>query len=520
MRPLRQLFLRAGTTTERPEGGVAWKFFLQLTVVFLAYFVAGILGQATTNIRSGNIGPVWPAYGIALAALLAYGYRVWPAVSVSAFLVAVQGGIQPLGAAGQAAGATLAAASGTFLLRRIPDFDPSLPRLRDALGLIVLGAFGSALVSSSIGIASLHTTGTQSYSGWASAWLIYWLGDATGVLLVTPLVFTASQLFRIPSRAGLAALGALVTCLTATCFLIFGDLPLISVQLDFLAFAVLPLVMWGAIQFGIAGAALSVFLIAALATVLTALGSGPFSTHTPVVNAVLLDVLFAVFAVSGLSLAAVIAERVEAEALSRASRQLIETQERERARIARELHDDIGQRLAVLAIELTGRSNLETQASEIARDVQTLSRELHPSWIEALGIVEAARAFCREFADQNKTTVNFDAREIRDGLPSNISLSLFRILQEALQNSAKHSGVRQCDVRLWEADDAVHLIVRDRGAGFDVEMSKRSRGIGLISMRERVRLMNGTLSIEAQPRRGTTIHARLPLRASQSGARV
>src|SRR6188474_1464174 len=107
----------------------------QLAVVFLAYFVAGKLGQATTNIRSSNLGPVWPAYGIALASFLAYGYRVWPAVFAGAFVVAAQGSVSLFAAAGQAAGATIAAMSGAYALRRIPDFDPALSRLRDALGL-------------------------------------------------------------------------------------------------------------------------------------------------------------------------------------------------------------------------------------------------------------------------------------------------------------------------------------------------------------------------------------------------
>ena len=108
-------------------------FFVQLTTVFLAYLVAGKLGQATTSIRSSNLGPVWPAYGIALASLLAYGIQVWPAIAASAFVVALSS-VTPVAALGQAAGATLAATTGAVLLRRIRKFDPFLSRLRDALG--------------------------------------------------------------------------------------------------------------------------------------------------------------------------------------------------------------------------------------------------------------------------------------------------------------------------------------------------------------------------------------------------
>ena len=139
----------------------------QIAAVFLAYFIAGKLGQATTNIRSSNLGPVWPAYGIALAAFLAYGSRVWPGITASAFLVAFSSAVSPLAAAGQAIGATVAALTGASLLRRIVDFNPSFSRLSDALGLVVLGAFGSSILSASIGMFSLYATGVQAYPDWA-----------------------------------------------------------------------------------------------------------------------------------------------------------------------------------------------------------------------------------------------------------------------------------------------------------------------------------------------------------------
>src|SRR4029450_5267280 len=186
---------------ERSRDLATRAFLVQLLTVFLAYFVAGKLGQATTNIRSSNLGPGWRADGVALAVFLKYGYRVWPAVISSAFVVALQGSVPPLAAAGQATAATVASATGSFLLRRIPNFDPSLSRLRDALGVMGLGAFGSAFFSSAFGILSLYATGIQPYSGIESSWLVYWLGDSTGVLLVTPVVLTMPQLVWILSRA-------------------------------------------------------------------------------------------------------------------------------------------------------------------------------------------------------------------------------------------------------------------------------------------------------------------------------
>ena len=291
---------------------VVWKYLVQIAIVFVAYFAAGKLGQATANIRSSNLGPVWPAYGIALAALLLYGYRVWVGIAAAAFLVAFFSPVPHVAAVGQAAGATLAALIGAFLLR-IAKFQPALSRLRDALALIVLGALGSAMVSASIGVSVLYATHVQAYAGIGSAWLIYWLGDSTGVLLVTPLVLTAPNLLRIRTRVRIAEFSVLLLLLTLVCIIVVGDLPLIPVKLHFLAFAVLPFVIWAAIRFGVSGAALSTLIVAAIATVATAFGSGPFAQNTSFTNAVLLDVFFAVLSVSGLTLAAVIAEREKAE---------------------------------------------------------------------------------------------------------------------------------------------------------------------------------------------------------------
>jgi signal transduction histidine kinase len=522
------LLFRTRSPLEARASALSADFFLQLLAVFLAYFVAGRLGQATSNIRSGNLGPVWPAYGVALASVLACGYRVWPALAASAFLVAMEGSVSAVTAAGQAAGATLGAVTGAFVLWRIPRFDPSLSRLRDALAMIVLGAFGSSLVSSGVGVLSLYATGVQAYSGLASAWLVYWLGDATGVLLVTPIVFTLPRLVRTASRALALELAALFALLTAACFVVFGDWSILSVHLHVLAFIVLPFVMWGAIDFGIAGAALSVFWIAAIATVLTALGDGPFADSTTFTNAVMLDVFFIALSLSGLSLAAVIAER-EREKDQRQTRQsesetnqrLIAAQEQERTRIARELHDDISQRLALLILDLNddaGRrqgemARVRADAMQIAADVQALSHRLHSSKLEVLGLARASKNFCEEFAAQQRIIVAFQDSGGLSGIPLPASLCLYRVLQEAVHNAAKHSGARTVNVHLRGTAADVRLTVHDGGRGFDVQTAMSSRGIGLVTMHERVNLAGGQFSIESGQDRGTTINARVPLEA-------
>jgi PAS domain S-box-containing protein len=227
--------------------------------------------------------------------------------------------------------------------------------------------------------------------------------------------------------------------------------------------------------------------------------------------------------------------KVAEEALSNVSRRMIEAQEQERTRIARELHDDIGQRLALLTIELEQlqenppnlpvevrrrMGKLRKQTSEIATDIQALSHELHSSKLDYLGIAAAVRGFCKEFGEQRKMEIDLKTYDLPRPLPRDISLCLFRVLQEALNNSAKHSGAQRCEVQLWATSEEIHLTVSDSGAGFDSEAIKETRGLGLISMEERLKLLNGTLSIDSQLKCGTTIHARVPLNSGSDAMRA
>jgi PAS domain S-box-containing protein len=228
--------------------------------------------------------------------------------------------------------------------------------------------------------------------------------------------------------------------------------------------------------------------------------------------------------------------RLAQEALASVSRRLIEAQELERTRIARELHDDICQRLALLTIQLeqiqrnppilpvevgSRMGELRRQTSEIATDIQSLSHELHSAKLQYLGLAAAVRGFCQEFGEQQNVEIDFNTHGMpKSPLSPDISLCLFRVAQEALHNSAKHSGVQYFEVRLWGVSGEIHLTVTDSGLGFDWEAAKGSRGIGLISMEERLKLVNGTLSIASRPKQGTTVHARVPLTSESDAMRL
>ena len=237
-----------------------------------------------------------------------------------------------------------------------------------------------------------------------------------------------------------------------------------------------------------------------------------------------------------LSVIADITERKLAEAaLANVSRKLIEAHEQERTRIGRDLHDDFVQRLALLSIELEAVQQdvpdataelrarigaLGNQTMQITSDVQLLSHELHSSKLEYLGIVRAAKSFCKEFSERQKVEIDLQSHDLPTALPNELSLSLFRVLQEALRNATKHSGVKRFEVRLWGSTGEVHLTVSDLGAGFDTEAAMKSTGLGLTSMQERLRLVGGELSINSQPKGGTTIHACVPFDSSSNSVRA
>ena len=231
-----------------------------------------------------------------------------------------------------------------------------------------------------------------------------------------------------------------------------------------------------------------------------------------------------------------VTKRKESEAaLSSVNGRLIQAQEQERIRVARELHDDVSQRLALLAIRLeqveqkplalpsdllSHIREMQKDVEELLTNVQNLSHELHSSKLDYLGAVAAIRSWCKEFSEKQRVEVEFNSYELPSSLPPEISFCLFRVLQEALRNAARHSGVRHFEVQLEGRSGEIHLTVSDLGAGFDTEAAIKGRGLGLTSMRERLNLVNGSLSIDSQPRGGTTIHARVPFNSNGQSAQA
>ncbi len=303
----------AGTDLVRQtETGSPQQYLLKVAVVFALYLAAGKLGLSAP-FTSGNVSPVWPASGVALASVLLWGYEVWPGLALAAFFVNFLSPIPALSCIGIAIGNTSSALLGGYLLRRFINDRPSFERLRDVLGLIAFGAAIGPMIAASLGATTLLLTHVRAWSGFSSAWQVWWLGDAMGVLIITPLFFaTRREITTSLKKSSMIELFALLLGLVATCLAIFGGRLGLGIKDDALAFLAFPFVIWAAIRFRTFGAAIATFLIAAISVWGTAHGNGPFVKHNPLHDAALLQIFIAVTAITGLVLGAVITERAEA----------------------------------------------------------------------------------------------------------------------------------------------------------------------------------------------------------------
>ena len=213
------------------------------------------------------------------------------------------------------------------------------------------------------------------------------------------------------------------------------------------------------------------------------------------------------------------------------SRKLINAQERERARLARELHDDLSQSLALLSIQVhsiasnsgdptnlsSQLGNISSQIDRLSSDVHRISHELHPAKLEQLGLESALRGICREIGATHGVKIDFHTEGMPRSLPNDISLCLYRVAQESLQNIVKHSGASNARVELELVNDQIRLSIADNGNGFAISDGNEHGGLGLISMKERLRSVDGTIRIDSTVGAGTKVVASVPIESTWRG---
>jgi signal transduction histidine kinase len=508
------------------------KTFILNAIIAAAYFLAGKAALALAFLHP-SVTAVWPPTGIAVAACLLFDYRVWPGVLVGAFLVNQTTAGTALTSGIIAVGNTLEALLGAYVVVRVAGGRQAFWHAEGVLKFAALVALLSTAVSATIGVTSLSLAGYASWRDSGAMWLTWWLGDAAGALIITPVLVVWSRPVALgwPRRQileGAFVLGVLVL-MSQVVFGGWGPVPAADYSLEFL---LAPILAWAAVRLGPRSAAIAILVVSAAALVGTLRGFGPFARDSGNTSLLLLQVFMGITALTTFTLAAAVSERREALAdLQRSAEQALAAEERVRAEIAEFLHSRVQSRLLMawtrLRIAMQGWSQqpeealvLVTQVSheldEIREeDVRQASYLLHPSFIRE-GLTPAVYGLVERFGGEVTVTVDVDPAlatwdtPIRNRLPEALRLAAFRIVEEALGNVVRHAHAITAHVTLGLEGHAVLAItVGDNGCGFDVDRMRP--GLGLASIESRVLQVGGRWHITSLPGKGTTVAARLPL---------
>lgn len=622
-------------------------------ILAAAYFgVAHLSLAAATQHRV--VASIWPPAGIAFFVLVRYGITLWPGVALGAYLLNATSGIPVAGSLLIATGDTLEALAGALMVRRAVQLRWSLDRVRDVVALTVLAGVCSTVIASTIGIATLTLSGSTSASTAFSLWIVWWTGEAVGVLVVAPLLFVWTT--RDPMRSTWRWRTA-EAALTYAAVALVTDVLFSSAGM--FVFAVYPLGMWLAWRFGPRGAATSVAVVTLIAGLRTLAGYGPFTTLGPTANLFALQLFLVLFAVTSLLFAAARAEALESDAriqqsetryrmlarhlpdgcvvlfdaalhlllvegpaiaaagfvkeeieghalseifepaqaqrlevalraairgaamdleftfrdrtylvralplpesslalgmalvldvtqreaarremvksreqLERLSRLLLTAQEDERKRVAREVHDELGQALTAVKIGLAHtmqrvqrRNSLESErrvhgaADTLDRAIESVQRivlRLRPGVLDNLGPLAALEYEVQRFHEQTDIEVSLSLPPEPLAIDDTRSTTLYRTVQEALTNVMRHAQARRVEVSLVALDHQLVLQVVDDGLGIGEDQLRNPRSMGILGMRERAAACGARLEVLRVPTGGTRVVLTIP-RADRNG---
>jgi two-component system, NarL family, sensor histidine kinase FusK len=523
-----------------------------ILVLAAFYFAAAKLGLSLATVHPSATA-VWPPAGIALAAFLLFGNRVWPGIALGAFLANATTAGSLATSAGIAAGNTLEGLVGAWLVNRFGGGKDAVSRPKDILSFIALAAGLSTTVSATIGVTTLSIAGFAPWSNYGAIWTTWWLGDAVGDLLIAPplLLWISGARPRAPRRVIEATCVGILLVATGAAF--FGGIGQQNAPIEWFW---IPVAVWVAYRFGQRAAATAVVGISAVTVWGTELGLGPFVLPSANASLLLLQSFLGVVAVLSLTLSAVVAARErtteelrhardELEArvrdrtveLSRANRslrgemversrlekELIDAGERERLRLGRDLHDDLGQLLAGIAFlssavekKLSAQSLPETTA---AKEIRSLVQEaiakthrltlgLTPVTLGEGGFLTSVQelAAMTERVFDVPCTLEYEQLLVVDRPVA--ATNLYRIIQEAISNAVRHGKAHGIVISLILRGDRLILKVRDDGVGIAARPAQ-GEGLGLSIMKHRAEQLGGTLEIEPD-RGGTTVICSVP----------
>ena len=495
-------------------------------VVAIGYYLGSRIGFLLTP-ASTPIATFWPPNAILLGALLLTPARIWWVLVLAVFpahlFVQLRAGIPLLSALAWFVGNTGEALLGAVCVRI---FKKDKPLFESVYGVVVFLAFGvllPTLATSFLDAAGVLLTGLGKdyWMLWTTRLTSNIVADLTIVPSILIFALKGPSWFRRANFSAYSEAAVLAISTVLVGQLVLGRESAIS---SFWAFTYAPLLLliWALLRFGSGGASASLLLVALISAWNTMHGRGPLGMQSMVYAVLSLHFLLTVLAISFLFSGALIVERRTSEETLRAKYgHFIHAQEQERYRIARELHDNILQRLTLLGLnldELRAASlvfakpplnKLYEQISDISKSIRDLSHNLHPFMLEYLGLPLALRKLCRDAGAQCGIAIDFSGDNLPSPLPSDVASCLFRAAQKALQNIGQHSQAKTALMELRLACRAVQLRISDDGVGLG-----SSEGAGLTLLREQLLALDGTLHIRSLPSKGTVIEVSVPLKAS------
>lgn len=534
---------------------------LAALVVAIAYYAGAQIGFALT-FQPHPVSTLWPPNSILLAALLLSPRRSWWFLLLAAFpahlLVELNAEIPFTMILSWFVSNCSEALIGAFLLRYLIKSEMRFDNTYH-VGMFILVAFVGPFLSSFIDVTfvMLNRFGTSPY--W-DVFRMRFFSNVLASLTLVPLILTwwRSGFPSFPGRRYFES-ALLLTGLFIVGIVVQKAGPNMTPVLLYLP---LMFLLWAAIRFGPKGSS-AVFLIVSLFEIWAAIHDrGPFATQPAEVSALSVQFFLILASMPILFLAALIKEREMAQeaahqkerrlefaldatqqtslALSDSQEKLrqshnqvrkllgklIDAQEAERRRISRELHDDLNQKIATLSMRISQLKRklpmpesaliseldlLREAATRLTNDVRTLSHQLHPEVLDHLGLVTALESYISNFKDEEQIDVKLTAEIGTERLPFQISICLYRVAVEALRNVSRHSGATSAAISLRQFDNVLELQVSDYGKGFNLETVEHGGGLGLVSVEERLRLLQGSYEIHSAPERGTTLVARVPL---------
>jgi integral membrane sensor domain MASE1 len=509
--------------THRPSYREYGRWCLEIGIIVLFYYGAARLGlfMAFTN---KNVSSIWPPSGLALAMLLTLGPRVWPAITLGAFLANYTTGLSIPTAFAIGTGNTLEAVIGAYLLRRV-GFQYRQGRLRDILGLILLGGMVSPTVAATIGVASLRVGGYIGRSAWPSAWWTWWLGDGMGILVVTPVLLAwvtpiaslRSWTTSVKPWRVLEA-GVLLMSLVGVTHIIFDsgqEYP----------YAVFPFLIWATMRFGQRGATSAVLVVSGLAVWGTLQGVGPFVKGTVEQSLEYLQTFMGVVSITTLVMAAAMAEREQLVLELQRNQYDIEALNERLRRALAETHHRVKNNLQVICamIELQ-----ETQGKELVAtsELQRLAQHVRSLAVihellthEAKTSADADHIHIREAMEQlmpllqsvvGDRNLHFAVDDAR--IPIRQGTALAVLVNELVSNALKH-GAGDIDLSLAVLEQTARLVVCDRGPGVPPEFDpwkNASTGMELIYSLSTWDL-GGQVSFENRPEGGARVLVTFPI---------